>query len=191
MPDETATPQQNEPPPTHYATFTSRMMASVIDIVLTAIFLVPLFSIIQNAMDLGFFHTVIENTVKTNGALTVDGLMRELQFWPQEQIRLEILKVLKFNTIELAVTTPIILLFWVYRSATPGKMILRMKIVDAKTGGAPSKAQLIGRYFGYFLSTLPLGLGFLWIYYDKKKQGWHDKLAGTVVIVEPRNDNIL
>ena len=32
------------------------------------------------------------------------------------------------------------------------------------------------------MSTLPLGLGLIWVGIDPKKQGWHDKLAGTVVI---------
>jgi uncharacterized RDD family membrane protein YckC len=40
----------------------------------------------------------------------------------------------------------------------------------------------VGRYFAYFLSTIPLGLGLIWVAFDKRKQGWHDKLAGTVVI---------
>ena len=75
-----------------------------------------------------------------------------------------------------------IVLFWVYRSATPGKMLLNLAIVDAKSGGKPSKAQLIGRYCGYYVSLLPLMLGMFWIGIDKRKQGWHDKLAGTVVI---------
>ena len=75
-----------------------------------------------------------------------------------------------------------IILFWIYKSATPGKMAVHAKIVDAKTGQPPSIAQFIGRYFGYFISTLPLGIGIIWIAFDKKKQGWHDKLAGTVVI---------
>jgi len=75
-----------------------------------------------------------------------------------------------------------IIAFWVYRSATPGKMAIRATIVDAKTFLQPSKGQLIGRYFAYYLSTIPLGLGFLWIAWDPKKQGWHDKLAGTVVV---------
>ncbi|MCK5330925.1 MAG: RDD family protein [Candidatus Marinimicrobia bacterium] len=75
-----------------------------------------------------------------------------------------------------------VLIFWNYKSATPGKIVLKMIIVDARTGRAPSKGQLIGRYFAYYLSLLPLGLGFLWIAWDKRKQGWHDKLAGTVVI---------
>jgi len=75
-----------------------------------------------------------------------------------------------------------IIAFWVYKSATPGKIAIRATIVDAKTGLQPSNGQLIGRYFAYYISTLPLCLGFLWIAWDPKKQGWHDKLAGTVVV---------
>ncbi|MEO7338657.1 MAG: RDD family protein [Caldimonas sp.] len=74
------------------------------------------------------------------------------------------------------------ILFWRFRSATPGKMIIGARIVDAKTGGAPSTLQLIGRYLGYFASTFPLCLGLIWVGFDRRKQGWHDKLAGTVVI---------
>jgi len=61
-------------------------------------------------------------------------------------------------------------------------MIVSAKIVDAKTLGAPSTGQLIVRYVGYFISSLFLCLGFLWIAFDARKQGWHDKIAGTVVI---------
>ncbi|MCY4244035.1 MAG: RDD family protein [Gammaproteobacteria bacterium] len=75
-----------------------------------------------------------------------------------------------------------VILFWVYKQATPGKMLLKVKIVDAQTGGKPSAGQCIGRYFAYFLSLIPLGLGLIWVAFDKRKQGWHDKLAGTVVI---------
>lgn len=78
----------------------------------------------------------------------------------------------------------VIILFWVYKSATPGKMILKLRIVDADSGGKPSTAQFVGRYFSYYLSTLPLMLGFIWVAFDQRKQGWHDKLAGTVVIKE-------
>ncbi len=46
----------------------------------------------------------------------------------------------------------------------------------------------MGRYLGYFASTIPLCLGFLWIAFDKRKQGWHDKLAGTVVIRAQRGE---
>ena len=76
----------------------------------------------------------------------------------------------------------VVILFWVYKSATPGKMILKLRIVDAKTGGKPSTAQLIGRYLAYYVAIFPLMLGILWVAVDKRKQGWHDKLAGTLVV---------
>ena len=75
----------------------------------------------------------------------------------------------------------IVLAFWIYKSATPGKMITKLTIVDAKTGKKPTTLQFVLRYLGYFLSSIFL-LGFIWIAFDKKKQGWHDKIAGTVVV---------
>jgi len=75
-----------------------------------------------------------------------------------------------------------VIVFWTYKSATPGKMATKLTIVDARTGGQPSTGQLIGRYFGYYISMLPLFLGIFWVGIDRRKQGFHDKLAGTVVI---------
>jgi uncharacterized RDD family membrane protein YckC len=77
-----------------------------------------------------------------------------------------------------------VVVFWRYKSATPGKMVVGAKIVDAKSLGRPSAVQCIVRYFAYLVSMLPLGLGFLWIAFDRRKQAFHDKLAGTVVIRE-------
>ncbi|MEZ8629976.1 RDD family protein [Vibrio lentus] len=75
-----------------------------------------------------------------------------------------------------------ILVCWLYRQATPGKMAISAKIVDATTGDKPSLQQYIVRYLGYILATIPFGLGIFWVAWDKRKQGWHDKLANTVVI---------
>jgi uncharacterized RDD family membrane protein YckC len=74
------------------------------------------------------------------------------------------------------------ILFWMYKSGTPGKLALSLSIVDAKTGSAPSAKQSVIRYIGYIISIIPLFLGFFWVAWDKKKQGWHDKMAGTVVV---------
>ena len=74
------------------------------------------------------------------------------------------------------------LLFWRYQGATPGKIAIGAKIVDAETGGLPTTGRLVMRLLGCIVSALPLYLGFLWIAFDRRKQGWHDKIAGTVVI---------
>lgn len=72
--------------------------------------------------------------------------------------------------------------FWHYKQATPGKMAVSARVVDAKTGHKITIGQAVVRYLGYFVSTIPFGLGILWVGFDRKKQGWHDKMAGTVVI---------
>ncbi len=76
----------------------------------------------------------------------------------------------------------IFVLFWIVKSATPGKMLMGCSIVDAETLGKASNGQNFIRYLAYFVSLFPLGLGFVWIGLDSKKQGWHDKIAGTLVI---------
>jgi uncharacterized RDD family membrane protein YckC len=80
----------------------------------------------------------------------------------------------------------LVIALWQWKSATPGKMAISCIIVDAKTGSKPTIGQSILRYIGYFVSTIPLGLGLLWVGWDKRKQGWHDKIAGTVVIRSKR-----
>src|SRR6185295_12214143 len=64
--------------------------------------------------------------------------------------------------------------FWRYFGATPGKLAVGVKIVDARTGGAPPTGRLVVRLLCYLVSALPLYLGFLWIALDRRKQGWHD-----------------
>ena len=86
--------------------------------------------------------------------------------------------------IQYVLPTIAVIVFWRYRGATPGKMAISAKIVDAKTGGRPSTGRLIVRYFAYLVSMLPLFLGFFWIGIDRRKQAFHDKIAGTVVVYD-------
>ena len=76
----------------------------------------------------------------------------------------------------------IVIVLWIKLSATPGKMAVGAVIVDARTGAPASPQQLVVRYFGYYVSTIPLLLGLIWVAIDPRKQGWHDKMAGTVVV---------
>ena len=72
--------------------------------------------------------------------------------------------------------------FWLRYKATPGKMAYSLEVVDAATGNPLSLGQAITRYLAYIPSALVLGIGFIWVAFDPKKQGWHDKIAKTVVI---------
>lgn len=85
---------------------------------------------------------------------------------------------------QTALPAAVVILFWRFYGATPGKLAVHAKIVDARTGGAPSTARLVGRYLAYFISAIPLFLGFVWIAIDRRGQGWHDKIAGTLVIYD-------
>lgn len=73
------------------------------------------------------------------------------------------------------------LIFWLWRSATPGKMICGTKIISEDGTKLDWKKAII-RLFSYLVSAIPLMLGFLVVPFDKKKQGWHDKIAKTYVV---------
>ncbi|WP_298137610.1 RDD family protein [Acidiferrobacter sp.] len=76
--------------------------------------------------------------------------------------------------------------FWVKFLGTPGKLLLSCHLVDAHTLGPLSVGQSLLRNLGYLVSYATLGLGFLWIAWDPRKQGFHDKIAGSVVLHVPR-----
>ena len=73
--------------------------------------------------------------------------------------------------------------FWVKLYATPGKMVVSARVVDATTGQKITPGQGVIRYLCYFLSAFFFCLGYIWIAFDGRKQGWHDKIAGTVVVI--------
>jgi len=89
-----------------------------------------------------------------------------------------------WDLVILLIVAIVVIGFWRYCGATPGKLALALKIVDAQTGARPGTGRLVLRFACYLLSALPLYLGFIWIAIDRRKQGWHDKIAGTVVIQE-------
>lgn len=76
----------------------------------------------------------------------------------------------------------IVIALWIRYGATPGKMAMGARIVDATTGKEPTTQQFLIRYLGYFVGLIPLGVGIFWVAFDRKKQGWHDKMAHTVVV---------
>lgn len=66
--------------------------------------------------------------------------------------------------------------------ATPGKMLLGIRVV--KTDGRPVDwlTAFMREVVGKTLSTLPLGLGYLWAFFHPRRQAWHDLIADTLVV---------
>lgn len=71
--------------------------------------------------------------------------------------------------------------YWSSSGQTLGKSMLGLKVVDG-TGSPLSTGKAILRFLGYLISAAIFSLGFVWIAFDQKRQGWHDKIAGTYVV---------
>ena len=70
---------------------------------------------------------------------------------------------------------------WVWRGQTLGQMATRIKVVRAD--GQPMDLGVATlRFVGLLVCGLTLGIGFLFIVFDKQKRGLHDRIAGTYVI---------
>ncbi|NSX83804.1 RDD family protein, partial [Wolbachia endosymbiont of Atemnus politus] len=64
---------------------------------------------------------------------------------------------------------------WIKFAATPGKLLLGLRVVDAQTFGKMTLRQATKRFFSIVLSVVPLFLGFIWSNFNKRCQTWHDK----------------
>lgn len=148
--------------PTEYVGFWARFIAFLIDSIAATLLIAPLAAQVLGETDL--------STIDLSDEAQLSALLTHLT------------QRLSFDILLMGT---IFILFWVFKNATPGKMVFRAVILDANTLQPPATWQHLVRYFGYFVSLLPLGLGFVWIGLDRRKQGWHDKLARTVVIRRP------
>jgi uncharacterized RDD family membrane protein YckC len=88
----------------------------------------------------------------------------------------------RIQVVDLVLSAAFFIGLWLATKTDPGKMLFGAVIVDADTGEKPSALKYVLRYLGYIVSTIPLCLGFLWIAFDARKQGFHDKIANTVVV---------
>ncbi|WP_341756630.1 MULTISPECIES: RDD family protein [unclassified Candidatus Tisiphia] len=153
-----------------YPKLIPRLFASCLDSFLLSIFTTPITTFILSRLSLLFFKANIADIIIMGSKkpellqnVTASGVFT-----------LFILMLL----INLALVATYFIGFWVYCGATPGKLIMHMKIVDAITLEKPNKCQLIKRFCGYVLVLV----GIWFILFSKQHQALHDKIAGTVVI---------
>ena len=69
------------------------------------------------------------------------------------------------------------------RGQTVGQMALGIRVIDFNTGGPIGYGRAFIRWLVSIVSAIVLLLGFLWMLWDPRQQGWHDKLAHTIVVM--------
>jgi uncharacterized RDD family membrane protein YckC len=138
-----------------YAGFISRLIAFGIDVAIVTIILIVM-------------------TLLLNAVLTLFNL--------DHIIGMETMQKLAWSGVfTLLLSASYFIFFWSLAGQTPGKTLMGLQIVT--TDGQPlSFGRSVRRLLGYILSIFAMWLGFLWILVDNRRQGWHDKIAGTVVI---------
>jgi len=88
------------------------------------------------------------------------------------------------NIISFILSGIYFVIFWAWRGQTLGMMVAGVKVIRTD-GSCVDINRGIIRYLGYLVSIIPLFLGFIWIAFDARKQGWHDKMADTYVVKLP------
>lgn len=68
-----------------------------------------------------------------------------------------------------------------FSGKTLGNKMMKIRVVSEDEKAITLKQASI-RYGGFLLSEIVFFVGFLWIFWNKKRQGWHDKMAKTMVI---------
>ena len=154
-----------------YAGFWRRLVAFSIDSTIT----IFIFSILFTIASLSFFFGAISG----NSRDMLAGLTDPTGFYP-----IMIFSYVFFIFTNLAYFT----YFHGATGQTPGKMLLGLQVVSVD-GARISFGVAFLRASAYFISFIIYLLGFIWVAFDKKKQGWHDKIAGTVVIIREQQNN--
>jgi uncharacterized RDD family membrane protein YckC len=71
---------------------------------------------------------------------------------------------------------------WSQLGGSLGQRALGLRVVSADDGGNIGVGRAVLRFAGYLVSAIPFAIGLMWAGFDPRKQGWHDKIAGTFVV---------
>lgn len=168
--------------PVKYATFNSRMLAAIVDAGLVLAIAYPLGATIDGwifpPLDYSGLQPLASPDVPQEHKSQI-----MMQFMTEQQL---LARMMFTNGFQLLLFALYIIPCWMRYNTTPGKMLVGIEIRDEYTNELMTHRQMIKRFFGYIISGIPLTLGFVWMIFTKKKQCWHDRMAGTVVVVKER-----
>jgi uncharacterized RDD family membrane protein YckC len=158
------------------ASFNRRLLAASIDMLIISLLLTP-FSFIISAFGMG--DQMMKLQMKPESMLDEISGTTFLKMLYESGLIEYVVFMQSFMIIMIGLYT---ILFWNKKGATPGKLLLKCKVVDEKTGLNLSVKQSIIRFIMIPFSILPVLIGLFMIDFTKKRQSLHDKIAGTVVI---------
>lgn len=174
-----------------YPTLNLRLFASLIDIGIAAIILIPLSNIVLYSFndDILYSKQLISLSINESIKITKDfrgffiALSDHKSFKDFIDSRGYLLLLLE-QGLQFILLLFIILMSWIKFQSTPGKMLSSLKIVDANTLAKPTPVQFFIRFLSYIFSILPLGFGLLYIALNKKRRALHDLISDTIVVSE-------
>lgn len=153
----------------YHAGFVSRLIALIIDILIISginLAITATANLVANFFGFGFlFSPPTDATTSTMLAL-----------------KLAAIAALIFTSFIVFVFYPI--LFWIAVGQTPGKRLMGLRVVTEDNTQRIHFGTAAKRYLGYWVSALPLFLGFIWVLVDDNRQTWHDKFANTYIVYD-------
>ena len=162
-----------------YSKFIPRVFAMTIDLVILSIILTPVMNLISTQI---FIHTFQEFFILNNVDMTNTDDMAVAVRLPEFTEFVTASKFLTYTGIIFLINTFFMgiyfVTFWYKLGATPGKMLMRLKIVDADDYSKPSLSRCIKRFIGYITAII----GIWSMIFSKRGISLHDKIANTVVI---------
>jgi uncharacterized RDD family membrane protein YckC len=162
-----------------YPKFISRLFSTTLDFILLSIIVTPIMRYVSRYIFILVFKNFLTiHNIYIRNYIDIASVTQMKEFMQN----ITGINLLYYSSLivlcNVSLTGAYFILFWIYRGATPGKMILNFKIVDSETMDNATKYQLIKRFFGCFLAPI----GILFILFTKRNQALHDKIASTVVI---------
>ena len=160
-------PQTGPAPGIAYAGFWIRVGAAFIDSIIIGVPFVIIFFVFEGSA-FSAYTTCVNNAVATGSPATTCGSsLSSIAYW---------------ELVGFAVELAYFVIMWSKFGGTLGQRILGLHVVDAATGLNIGIGRAIGRFVGYLISSIVLYIGLIWVAFDPRKQGWHDKIASTFVV---------
>lgn len=163
-----AGPQLGPAPGIRYAGFWIRVVASIIDAIIVGVPLAIVFFAAEGSTLSTYANCV--NNAAASGVL------------PATCQSTFVGAIGSFELIGIAVELLYFVILWSKFGGTFGQRMLGLHVVDAATGRNIGIGRSIGRFVGYVISGAALDIGLIWVAFDPRKQGWHDKIASTFVV---------